>query len=416
MKIVRSLLIVLALPAMGLRAEEIFDRLAETLSTSAFHDEFRARLSGTVEMEAYRFDAPAPGLLLAGGRDLFSPRLSVFLDAQAGRAVYIFAQTRVDRGFDPNGGAGVRVRLDEYALRVSPWLDGRLQAQVGKFATVVGNWVVRHGAWSNPFVTAPLPYEHLTGVWDSDAVRVSTALLQWAHMRPGLPAAITAREKHLRLPVIWGPSYTTGVAVFGTLGQISYAAELKNASLSSRPEEWSDGSTARWRHPTAGGRLGWRPNEMWNLGFSASVGSYLRPFAAATVPQDRSFGAYRQTVIAHDLGFAWHHWQVWAEIMAARFAIPRVGDADTGAYYAEVKYKFTPQLSGALRWNQQLFATIPDRLGPTAWGRDTWRIDFAPGYRLTPHAQLKLQYSLTHETGGARELDRLTAVQFVLRF
>ena len=410
------LLVVVAILAPRLGADELLDRLEDRLSTSAFEDQLRARLSGTLELEGYRFTAPAPALLHADGRDLVAPRMTLFLDSQIGRHTYVFAQARVDRGFDPDNDEGTRVRLDEYALRVSPWLNNRLHFQLGKFATVVGNWVPRHGAWGNPFISAPLVYENLTGVWDAKAAPNSNALLQWSHVRPGLADAITEREKYLRLPVIWGPNYTVGAAVFGTIGKISYAVEMKNASLSSRPEEWSDGSAARWRQPTFGGRVGWRPNEMWILGVSASTGSYLRPFAEPTLARGHGLGDYRETVFAGDAGFAWHHWQAWAEIFTARFAVPTIGNADTTAYYAEVKYKFTPQLFGAVRWNQQFFVKIPDRAGPTAWGRDLWRIDFAPGYRFTPHTQLKLQYSLAHEVAGANDYASTAAAQFVLRF
>ena len=81
-----------------------------------------------------------------------------------------------------------------------------------------------------------------------------------------------------------------------------------------------------------------------------------------------------------------------------------------------MKYKFTPQFSGALRWNQQLFASIPNRGASTTWGQDTWRLDLAPGYRFTAHTQLKVQYSLEHEAGAVRDYANLIAVQITLRF
>lgn len=417
MKILRATLCCIAagLATTRLAAGDLFDQVEDALTASAFQARLRARLSGTIDLEQYHFQLPAPGLISGTDGDLFNPRVALFLDAQFGAGVYVFAQSRIDRGFDP-GYNETQVRLDEYALRLTPWPNARLHLQVGKFATVVGNWVPRHDAWANPFVTAPLPYENLTGVWDAEAVRSSGTLLQWAHVRPGLPASITAMEKQFRLPIIWGPSYTIGAAAFGAVGKFSYAAEVKNGALSSRPEEWSDGTAARWAHPTVSGRLGFRPNEMWSFGWSASTGSYLRPLAAPSIARDRGLGDYRETVLAQDVGFAWHHWQVWSEVFATRFAIPNVGDADTLAYYAEVKYKFTPQLSGALRWNQQLFASIADRGTRATWGRATWRLDLAPGYRFTPHTQLKLQYSLEHEAGAVRDYANWIAVQFTLRF
>jgi predicted porin len=107
---------------------------------------------------------------------------------------------------------------------------------------------------------------------------------------------------------------------------------------------------------------------------------------------------------------------VWAEFYQSRFEVPRVGDADTFAYYVEAKYKFTPELFGALRWNQQFFADVPDGLGgDKKWSRDVWRADAAVGYRFTPHTQLKLQYSLEHET-GPRGTAHAFGAQFTVRF
>ena len=94
--------------------------------------------------------------------------------------------------------------------------------------------------------------------------------------------AAVSEDKDQRLPMVWGPSYATGVAVAGTWREVEYAVELKNASLSSRPEIWNDDGDV-WDHPTLTGRLGWRPNVMWNLGVSASGGSYLRPSAAPSL-------------------------------------------------------------------------------------------------------------------------------------
>jgi hypothetical protein len=395
-------------------SDAFFDGVEEALTFSAADSRVRARVSGTLEVEGYDVQLPSPGVIQSASERLFVPRLTVFLDAQFGPRLYAFIQARGDRGFDPSDADG-EARLDEYAVRYTPWGDGRLNVQIGKFATVVGNWAARHGAWYNPLITAPLPYEYLTGIWDTEALRSGSVLLQWSHVRPGLPAHVTAIEKTLRVPIIWGPSYATGIAVSGDIGRLRYAAEAKLGSLSSRPEAW-DHSREQRHHPTISARLGYRPNQMWQVGVSASGGSYLREFAADTIADGRGRGDYRQLVLGQDIGFAWHHLQVWAEIYAARFEIPHVGNADTLAYYAEAKYKFTPRLFGALRWNQQLFDTIPDRGVPRRWGQPVWRIDLAPGFRFTPHTQLKFQYSLQHGDSGTRDYTRTLAAQFTLRF
>jgi hypothetical protein len=122
-------------------------------------------------------------------------------------------------------------------------------------------------------------------------------------------------------------------------------------------------------------------------------------------------------VLGQDVSFAWHHFQLWTEIYAARFKIPRVGDADTVSYYAEAKYKFTAQFFGAVRWNQQVYGTLIDSTGlHTPWGRNIWRIDFAPAYRFTPHMQLKFQYSLQRTGGTTTDWNNIFSLQATVRF
>ena len=93
-------------------ADDFFDLVDDTLTVSSLQDRGRARVSGLLDLEYYNFPQPPPGLIRADGHDLFNPRLSLFLDAKAGRAIYFFAQTRFDTGFDPTD-LGWQWRLDE---------------------------------------------------------------------------------------------------------------------------------------------------------------------------------------------------------------------------------------------------------------------------------------------------------------
>lgn len=394
----------LASTALAFEVDDFFDRLDSALTDSAFHDQLRMRLSGTIDLEVYDFEQPAPGLIDSKIDNLFNPRLILFLDAQYGSQVYFFAQSRLDRGFDPSD-RGAQIRLDEYALRITPWDDGRFTLQIGKFATVVGNWVPRHLSWENPFVNAPLVYENITAISDKSA--------------PLSPFDFIRRFDHGKYefnPVIWGPDYASGVSVSGRLGQFDYAAELKNSSLSGRPESWSL-TEIGLSDPSFNARVGFRPNQIWNFGVSAGEGSYFRPEAESTLPRGRDIDDYREFVLGQDASFALHHLQIWAEFYEARFEVPRVGDADTFAYYLEAKYKFTPQLFGAVRWNQQIFATIDNGIGSSIrWDQNLAKIDIAAGYRFTSHTQLKMQYSFQHETTGPGDDNHILAAQFTVRF
>ena len=421
----KSLFVVFSLGSLALRAaagDPPIASLTTPLPPSATDPEeksdskIRIKFSGQLDLEAYALPRTPPGLLYTRDGALFNPRLSLFVDGQAGRPWYFFLQARIDRGFDPSD-EDAQFRLDEYALRWTPWDDGRLNIQIGQFATVTGNWNERHLSWDNPFINAPVPYENVTGIWDFWPVDKPETLIGWGHVpTPGHSSFGDGYyDKNERLPVVWGPSYATGVSVAGKLGKLEYAAEMKNAGLSSRPDSW-DTRDVNFDHPTWSGRLGYRPNMAWNLGISASAGPYLRPEAGPYLPPGTDIGDYQQYVLAHDISFQWHHFQLWSEIYWSRFEVPNTGDADTLAWYVEAKYKFTPQFYGALRWNQQFFGDVTSGGKDVPWGRDLWRLDTALGYRFTPHTQLKLQYGLQHERYNEEEIEHLLAAQFTCKF
>src|SRR3954468_12478873 len=101
MKALRVAGLLFAALATTASAEDWMEHIDDYLAVSAFHGTVRARLSGQLDLEAYHFDRPAPGLLYSEQDFLFNPRLSLFLDVQIGSKLYAFAQSRVDRGFDP---------------------------------------------------------------------------------------------------------------------------------------------------------------------------------------------------------------------------------------------------------------------------------------------------------------------------
>jgi hypothetical protein len=386
-------------------AQELLDQLDQRLALSSRDGFFRSQLSGLLDLEGYYLDQRPPGLLFED-ESFFNPRLSLFLDAQLGPHFYIFAQARLDRGFDP-GEKHFDARADEYLLRWTPWNDPRVNLQFGKFATVVGSWVQRHDSWENPLITAPLPYENLTPLSDDDV--------------PTGPADLLARRrvpdvKDSWLPIIWGPAYTTGWSLFGTAGKFDYALDLKNASISSHPYSW-ELNDSLWRYPTVSARLGFRPSPGWNHGVSFSAGPYLSTEAAGALPDGKGIGDYNQFTLAYDVSYAFQHWQWWGEVFVARFEVPRVGNADVLSYYLETKYKITSNLFAAARWNQELYGNISDGMGGREpWGNDMYRIDLALGYRFTRHLQTKLQYSFGHRQAALQQGEQLVAAQVTVKF
>ena len=371
----------------------------------------RIGVSGLVDVETYVTDAPAPGLLFSDDGVFLNPRGTLFLDVNLGSHVYAFVQARVDRGFDPGVVEEGDVRLDEYFVRWTPLDSPALNVQVGKFATVFGNWAPRHLSWENPFINAPVPYENVLGITDQAAPLSREAFLN----RRRIPD-----KKREWLPMLWGPSYAHGVSVSGRLEELDYAFEVKHASISSRPSAW-EAREVDWEEPTFTGRLGWRPDAAWNLGASFSTGAYLLPEGDRSrdllLPKGTDRGDFSQDTLGLDFSYAHRRLEVWSEVMLSRFEVPRVGDVSTLAYYIEAKYKLTESLFLASRWNQQFCDEVADgRGGEVDWDRELFRADLSLGYRFTRNLQTKLQYSYGHERGPGANADHLLAAQVTLKF
>ena len=76
----------------------------------------------------------------------------------------------------------------------------------------------------------------------------------------------------------------------------------------------------------------------------------------------------------------------------------------------------SPQVFGAVRWNQQLFGTVRDGSDRAQWGNDIWRVDAAVGYRFTDYLQTKVQYSFSHQDAPVQQGEQLIAVQLTVKF
>jgi len=274
--------------------QHFLDKIDDSLFLQTLGGTYRVDLSGLFDLEAYYIDQRPPALIFGGDDSFVTPRLSLFLDAHAGKHFYSFVQARFDDGFHPRA-PEAHARFDEYLLRYTPFDTPTVNLQVGKFATVIGGWIPRHLSWDNPFIIEPLPYNNVTIV--SDQIIVPS------------PAAFLARKdtpdkKDIWLPIVWGPDYGSGASLFGSIGKFDYAAEVKNSSLSSRSSVW-DARDLGWDHPTVSSRIGYRPGAAWNIGTSFSYGAYLLPVAkqSPNFPAGKSLGDYNQITFTEDISY-----------------------------------------------------------------------------------------------------------------
>ena len=362
---------------------------------------WRLAVRPSLEMTYWHSDEPLPGLLSFQGTDFFQPRLSLGFTAAAGEEWLLHVLTRWDRGFEVGLREDGDFRVDEAFLRWRPLGDGRLNVQAGKFATVFGNWVPRHDFWDDPFLMPPLPYDTQLDANDREGANPTVATVR------------NRGRKRAWVPVIWGPVYSTGIAISGSSGKWDYAIEVKNAAISSRPDSWSPWEE-NGSHPSVTGRIGFRPDAAWAVGISASQGTYLRSDAEATIPAGLDRSDYDYTVIGADVRWSHHHLQVFGEVFASRFATATAGDLCSLAYYIEGRWKLNSTVFLAARWAQSWNDdfTLVGPAGFTGYTREVWRATAAAGFRITERVLLKTEYSYN----GADLNENTFAVGIGLRF
>jgi len=384
---------------------EPLDYVSDNLFYETEDGFFAIQGGGSAEISGYYFNDQPIGFVFAKPQNhtQYSPRLTLEAQAFVGERLSGAIKFRWDDGIDP-GYMDNQVRIDELFID-GVIVPGHLDVRVGRFATIFGNYVPRQNAWDNPFISPPLPYDQATSVTDNSA--------------PANAVAFTNRRNanvnnKTWVPIIWGPVYTQGVAAFASWESFDLALSGTNEAIASRPSEWDD---YNWDNPVFTGRLGWTPNAEWNVGLSGSLGAYLRPAAAPTLPLGTDVGDYDQIAVGLDASWSSRDWQVWAEFMFSQFDVPNVADpAQVYSFYVESKYKVTPQFYAALRYGMQFYNEIDTIFGSRNWDNDMLRVDVALGYKFDRHSLFKVQYQFQHQFTSFQDGENQLAAEFVIKF
>lgn len=377
-------------------------------------------ISGILDFEHYEFQEDPPGLLFYKKDDGYTsnPRGTLFFDLNVGERLFAFMQARGDRGFDPNymGMMDIyHMRIDELFVRYTfhQGEDSSADVQVGKFATPLGNFVPRHDSMKNPFVRAPIAYDHVTTIGDN-AIGPKTPL-------PSNQALINRRDiddlKDRWVTPIWGPVYHHGIMVFGALGKFDARVAWVNAAPSERPLEW-DKQRLDFDVYNFSGRIGWNPFIGLRAGLNFSHGPYLSERVEDVgTDQDR----FDQTLLGLDLEYSIGHLQLFAEIWWSRWEVPNVTDDPVAiTWYIEGRYKLSGILPGLYVCARvgQIFASEIDRPsgGDATWERTSWRAELGAGWFFYVNLLLKAQYEVNHTNGPNDPRDNMASFSLSLSF
>lgn len=363
-----------------------------------------------IDQTIWFYTQPPPDFLQSASNVLYAPAINLMGTATLGKAFDFTVYAMASRGFDPTD-ESMEMILNEYFATVRPFESRVLSLRAGQFGTCFGQWNRRFLSFENPLIDAPVPYGWMTSVGDGTSVPAN----------PGVGAQLGRKNKADNVsawnPVIWGPSYTSGISAFGVIpawdqAQFDWACELKNASLSSRPSEWQfwDRNLAS---PTVTARVGARPDARWKLGASFSRGSYLlsdpiaRPGTTIT-----NAGSYDQTTWGIDLSYAHQWFEVWSEFIWNTFDQPALGNLNSFSFFVEGRFNVATDMWLSARWNSQFYGELSGQ----TWDNNVERIDVGGGVRLNDSFTFKVQMSHTNESGNVGQGEWYGATQLIMEF
>ncbi len=367
--------------------------------TATSFAEIQIEFGGSLEATYYHTDTPAPGLLKQNSEDFFAPRLETSLDLLFNNYWYFHATARYDRGFDAGDRDEGEIRLDEALLRYRPFGDDSLNIQIGKTATIFGAYVNNHRFHDNPFITAPLPYDQIIGVNVVNPNSTSRSAI--AGRASGTLPGIFETAKRPWAATVWGPAYSTGITVTGTIERFDYAAEIKNVDISAHPDQWNP-DAEEFEHPSFSLRLGYRPSVAWNLGLSFSQGPYLNADSQDLLPDGLNRGDLLHRAIGIDVSWAHRDFIISGEIIANQYETLEAGDLKSLTSYIQARWKAAPGFWLATRVGHTLNNTITGPSGESLeWSPNLWRFEVASGFRITEDTLIKAQYNYTHTEGDS---------------
>jgi hypothetical protein len=330
---------------------------------------------------------------------IMAHRLRVFADVFLGDHLYGLVEARSDRGEAPSN-HDPQVRFEQAYVRAST-TSGAFGVQVGKFASPVGSYSLRHLTDLDPFLRPPLAYDYRTVMSRTHVPPDAQGFLSWKRWPELFRLSGT--------PPIWDVPYQWGAMVFGSLGIVDLRAAAVNSAPSSDPEAWGF-AWKRFEHPswTFGARAQVSPS--LQLGASYDRGPWMEGIEVGTLNASgpgsaRSFWDFDQEMVSTDFAFARGPMMLRGEAILDLWSVPNVaGRPKELLYTAELQWDVSAGLSAAARAGYIDFRPLSGGGGGAAgggapaWDNDVYRLEASLGYRLVRNAGVTI--SAYRQTSG----------------
>lgn len=278
-------------------------------------------------------------------------------------------------------------------LRFKPFETRDLDIQAGRIPTAFGAFARRAYSTDNLLISYPLAYQYLTSL-RADALPASTDDLIRMRGRGWLSSfPLGVQTPAAGLPLVNALRWDTGVQLHGGTSWMEGAAAVTAGSLSN-PRVLDDNQGRN-----LSGRLLFKPATGLTIGTSAARAPYATTEAAAAAhaPVEQ----FTQTAMGFDVEFSRDHYLARVETVISRYDLPTVPSTlRASGTMLEGRYKFTPRLHAAARFDHLGFSRVAGTIGTTTWDAPVTRWEVGGGYALQRNTQLRLAFQHNQRDGG----------------
>lgn len=368
---------------------------------------FQVDVTGRLQLTGY-LPQESPSWLIMETDPFVSGRLSLFSDIFWGKRWYGLVEVRVDRGEIPANDP-LDIRIQQAFIRFTFLRTYNLHIQVGKFVSPFGDYNQRHDTVADPFIRPPLLHEYRTMICPGFVALSNDGFIRWKY--------VPERFRPIGAPVIWGVPYQAGVMVFGNSGRFGFRAAAMNSAPSSDPVQWDPDFRQKWNYSWVG-HVDYRFSPELNVGVSYNHGPYSLDSIIEQLPEGHSINDYIQVMWGLDATYTRGKIAVRLELIHDTWEVPNVHEYPRDiSYYLEVKYKFSPGLFGALRYNAIHFSKIAFENGEREqWDYHVQRWQAAVGYWFSRRLQVRAEYMWNRTGGPVDPRDNLLAFQWIWTF
>jgi len=299
-----------------------------------------------------------------------------------------------------------------YALYVGlrPWQDKAFEIEAGRVPPTFGAFAQRTYANDNILIGYPLSYQYLTSI-RPDAVPANADELLAMRGRGWLAHYSLGNTTPDRgTPIDSAFRWDTGVAVRSKTSWAEVTASVTTGTLGN-PLVADDNAGKQ-----LSGRVAFHPVPGLIVGASGARGPFLTRDAARSAGMTSTNDSV-QSALGADVEYSRDYYLLRVEAIRSDWTLPTINVPLTSlGITAEGRYRFTPRLYAAARYDHMGFSTIAGTTRVTSWDAPVTRAEAGGGYLVTRNLQLKSSVQLNQRDGGRVTHLMLWAAQAVFWF